>query len=102
MIDFSEHSLSLRMLLTPDWKSIIQKTVCLKLIEQWYPDILALSALFESLGVSEHYETISGPGKKHVQTLRRRHEADLTVSVASSKCGNNNIAFFAMIIVFEL
>jgi hypothetical protein len=62
MVDLSEHSPSLRMLLTPDWKSIIQMAVCLKLIEQWYPDILALSAVLESLGVSDHYEDISGPG----------------------------------------
>jgi hypothetical protein len=63
---------------------------------------LALSAVLKSLGVSDHYEDISGPGQKNVQALRRQHEANLTVFVAPSEFGNNNIAFLALINVFAL
>lgn len=68
-------------------------------LQEFTPHGITLSRICESVRVSNHDQRITCPRKQYIETLRRRHKADVVVRIASAQRSDDNIAFFTLVVV---
>ena len=87
------------MLLASHWETIVDMTVFFETIHERYLYIFAFTALHESVWVSNQDKRIASTRKHDVDSLRSRHEPDVSNSVAACEADDDNFAFFALVVV---
>ena len=88
------------MLLTLYREPIIEVVMGLEQIEKRLPSCLSLLALHECFHISNQHEAVAGSCDKNIQAFRSRHEADVPGLIAASEGRNDNVTFFALVIVW--
>jgi hypothetical protein len=67
--------------------------------EERTPSVCASSTGEESSGVANDDQSFASTRQQYVESFWRDHETDVATTVASSKTGDHDIAFFALIII---
>jgi hypothetical protein len=88
------------VLLTSYWQPFIEVPEPLYHIEELGPDLFPAPRLEERFAVAYDDQAPASAGEKHIQSLRRGHEADVTLLVASSERCDDNLILFALIVVY--
>jgi hypothetical protein len=65
------------MLLTLHGESFVDVVVLLQVVKQFPPYLPPLASIHEGLGVTNHDQTITCPGKQDVQPFGCSHEPDV-------------------------
>lgn len=71
----------------------------LQKIKKWLPGTCASLAGKKRFRVANKYERVSSPRQENVEPLRSNHETYVSVAVAASQAGDDDIAFFALEVV---
>lgn len=85
----------------PDWQSIVNMFFLSEYLEHSFPDFSTTLGIQESIGISNYDQAIACPGQHHINAFRRSHEPDLASWIASCEGDNDNVAFFALIVVYK-
>jgi len=96
-----EKGYSLRVPLTLNREAIVEVLSLLKKSEERHPCILSFLAIYKGIYVANHYNTAAGSGDQYIKSLRRGHEADVTVIVTSSKRCNDYIALLPLVVIYK-
>lgn len=97
-----EKCCSLWVSLTLNREAIVEVLPLLKESKERHPCILSFLAVHEGIHVADHYDTTAGSGDQYIEPLRRGHEADVTVVVASSERCNDYVAFLPLVVIYDL
>ncbi len=94
-----EHRLAIWMPLALGRKTVVQVAMLSKDVEERRPCFLAHSTLHQRFGVSDYDERVARARQKHIQALWSCKKADVPFRVAAGEGGNDDFAFFALIVV---
>lgn len=73
------------MLFTLDGKPIIDMSISFQLVDKWLPAFPSHATRDESVCISDHNQDIPRPRHQDIQTLGSRHEAYISISIASGQ-----------------
>lgn len=88
------------MSFAPDGKPVVYVPTAAEQIEEFGPELLALSRVQESIRVADHNEGIPRSRQQYVEALWRKHEADVMGTVTPGQTGDDDIALFALVVVW--
>ena len=66
------------------------------------PEVLALARVTERVYIANHDERITRTRQEHIQALRGKHKADVAGRIASNQGGNDDVALFALIVIYRV
>lgn len=69
--------------------------------KQLRPKLLALAGIAEGIRISDHDESVAGPGEKYIQTFWGKHEPNVIVRITPCQGDNHNVTLFSLIVIYE-
>jgi len=87
------------MSFAPDRKPIVNMTALFEQIKKLTPKLSAFASMKECVRISNQDHGITSSGEEDIQTLRRRHESNFMVRIASRESDDDNITLFSLVIV---
>ena len=87
------------MLLALDWKTVIDMTLILHEFKKWRPCLICIATLEEGLRIPNHDESVTGSRKQDIEPLRRKHEPNVALFIATGKRYNDDFTLFALVVI---
>lgn len=89
----------MRMLLALDWKTVIYITLILYEFKKWRLCLICITTLKEGLRIPNHNKSVTGSRKQDIKPLRRKHEPNIALFIATRKRYNNDFTLFALVVI---
>jgi hypothetical protein len=91
--------LSVRMLFALDRKAVMYAVGLLQEVKERLPCTCSLFAGQERLGVANDDQCVPSSGQEHIEPLRSSHETYVSVAVATSQAGNDNVGLVTLKVI---
>lgn len=83
------------------WQPIEETAAFDKLFEEWAPYTTALPTALKTLSIANDDESIARPREEDVEALGTFHETDITSIISSRETNDDDVAFFALKVVYR-
>lgn len=74
-------------------------TVLFHEVQEWRPCLICIATLEEGLRIANHDESIAGSRKQDIESLRRKHEPNVALFVATRERYNDNLTLFTLVVI---